>query len=247
MTAESAPPAAAEEASVTSTRDEAPLGGTDAAATDGAAARAARSRYGAALNEALAEEMHRDPAVFCIGEDIADLGTAAASIGVTRGLVEGVRARARARHAGHRRRRSSRPECRRRAARPAARSSEIMYSDFLTLAMDPIVNQAAKMRYMFGGQASVPMVVRTNSGAPGSKAAQHSQSLEALVHAHPGPQGRHARHPARRQGPAQVGDPRRRPGDLPRAQAPVRDDGPVPTDDYRSRSASRRSADRAGT
>ena len=54
-----------------------------------------------------------------------------------------------------------------------------MYSDFLTLAMDPIVNQAAKARYMFGGQASVPMVVRTNSGAPGGKAAQHSQSLEA--------------------------------------------------------------------
>jgi pyruvate/2-oxoglutarate/acetoin dehydrogenase E1 component len=45
--------------------------------------------------------------------------------------------------------------------------------------MDPLVNQAAKARYMFGGQASVPMVVRTNSGAPGSKAAQHSQSLEA--------------------------------------------------------------------
>jgi pyruvate/2-oxoglutarate/acetoin dehydrogenase E1 component len=45
--------------------------------------------------------------------------------------------------------------------------------------MDPIVNQAAKLRYMFGGQASVPMVVRTNSGSPGSKAAQHSQSLEA--------------------------------------------------------------------
>ena len=60
--------------------------------------------------------------------------------------------------------------------RPVA---EIMYSDFLTLAMDPIVNQAAKLRYMFGGQASVPMVVRTNSGSPGSKAAQHSQSLEA--------------------------------------------------------------------
>ena len=60
--------------------------------------------------------------------------------------------------------------------RPVA---EIMYADFLTLAMDPIVNQAAKMRYMFGGQASVPMVVRSNSGAPGSKGAQHSQSLEA--------------------------------------------------------------------
>jgi pyruvate dehydrogenase E1 component beta subunit len=58
-----------------------------------------------------------------------------------------------------------------------------MYFDFVTLAMEPIVNQAAKMRYMFGGQASVPLVVRSNIGASGGKAAQHSQSLESwLVH-----------------------------------------------------------------
>jgi pyruvate dehydrogenase E1 component beta subunit len=55
---------------------------------------------------------------------------------------------------------------------------EIMYSDFLTLVMDPLVNQAAKLRYMFGGQAKVPLVIRTNLGAAGGKAAQHSQSLE---------------------------------------------------------------------
>src|SRR5438045_9377503 len=49
---------------------------------------------------------------------------------------------------------------------------EIMYSDFLTLTMEPLVNQAAKLRYMFGGQARVPLVVRTNLGASGGKAAQ---------------------------------------------------------------------------
>src|SRR5690606_24677260 len=60
---------------------------------------------------------------------------------------------------------------------------ELMYADFLTLAMEPLVNQAAKIRYMLGGQAGVPLVVRSNVGASGGKAAQHSQSLESwLVH-----------------------------------------------------------------
>ena len=64
--------------------------------------------------------------------------------------------------------------------RPVA---EIMYIDFMTLAMDQIVNQAAKMRYMFGGKATVPLVVRTQGGAGRGNAAQHSQSLEAwFVH-----------------------------------------------------------------
>ena len=58
---------------------------------------------------------------------------------------------------------------------------ELMYADFLTLAMEPLVNQAAKLRYMFGGQGSVPMVLRTNLGASGGKAAQHSQCLESWV------------------------------------------------------------------
>jgi pyruvate dehydrogenase E1 component beta subunit len=61
-----------------------------------------------------------------------------------------------------------------------------MYGDFITLAMDPLVNQAAKMRYMFGGQAQVPMVLRSNVGAGGGKAAQHSQSLETWVMHVPG-------------------------------------------------------------
>lgn len=133
--------------------------------------------YAAALNEALRDEMARDPSVFCLGEDIARWGAGGGVYGVTRGLVD---------EFGPERVRDM-PVSEEAivglavgaallGARPVA---EIMYSDFLTLAMDPIVNQAAKLRYMFGGQASVPLVVRTNSGAPGNKAAQHSQSLEA--------------------------------------------------------------------
>jgi pyruvate dehydrogenase E1 component beta subunit len=133
--------------------------------------------YAAALNEALREEMARDPRVFLLGEDIARWGTGGGVYGVTRGLVD---------EFGPERVRDTPVSeeaivglavgAAMMGMRPVA---EIMYSDFLTLAMDPIVNQAAKMRYMFGGQASVPLVVRTNSGAPGNKAAQHSQSLEA--------------------------------------------------------------------
>jgi pyruvate/2-oxoglutarate/acetoin dehydrogenase E1 component len=157
----------------TSTPDRAPAGGQPP--DDAAAPRVLT--YAAALNEALREEMRRDPAVFCIGEDIATWGTGGGVYGVTRGLVE---------EFGPERVRDT-PVSEEAIVgmsvgaallgmRPVA---EIMYSDFLTLAMDPIVNQAAKARYMFGGQASVPLVVRTNSGAPGNKAAQHSQSLEA--------------------------------------------------------------------
>ena len=62
--------------------------------------------------------------------------------------------------------------------RPVA---EIMYVDFMALAMEPIVNQAAKLRYMFGGQAAVPMVLRAEVGAGGGNAAQHSQIARGLV------------------------------------------------------------------
>lgn len=132
--------------------------------------------YVSALNEALREEMRRDPRVFCIGQDIAVWGGGGV-YGVTKGLVD---------EFGSERVRDT-PISEEAiigmsvgaavaGMRPVA---EIMYSDFLALAMDPLVNQAAKLRYMFGGQATVPLVVRSNSGAPGGKAAQHSQSLEA--------------------------------------------------------------------
>src|SRR5258708_9123007 len=67
--------------------------------------------------------------------------------------------------------------------RPVA---EIMFSDFTAGAMDQIFNQAAKLRYMTGGQVSIPLVIRTASGAGRASAAQHSQSLEALFTHIPG-------------------------------------------------------------
>jgi acetoin:2,6-dichlorophenolindophenol oxidoreductase subunit beta len=137
--------------------------------------------YSAALNEALRDEMRRDSTVFLMGEDIALWGDGGGVFGVTKNLVdefgtgrvrdtpiseEGIVAMGvGAAVAG---------------MRPVV---EVMYVDFITFAMEPLVNQAAKIRYMFGGQASVPLVVRTNNGASGGKAAQHSQSLESwLIH-----------------------------------------------------------------
>lgn len=140
--------------------------------------------YSAALNEALREEMSRDPGVFLLGEEIGIWGDGGGVFGVTKGLAkefgsdrvrdtpiseEGIVAIAVGAAAT--------------GMRPVV---ELMYGDFLPLAMEPLVNQAAKMRYMFGGQASVPMVLRTNVGAGGGKAAQHSQSLETWIMHVPG-------------------------------------------------------------
>jgi len=130
--------------------------------------------YWEALNEALREEMRRDERVFVIGEDVGVYGGA---YRVTKGLIdefgeERVRdtAISEAAIAG--------------AAIGAAMTgmrpvAEIMYIDFSTLAMDQIVNIAAKNRYMFGGKTKVPMVMRTQGGTGRGIAAHHSQSLEA--------------------------------------------------------------------
>ena len=140
--------------------------------------------YSEALNLALREEMRRDPAVFVMGEDVAVWGDRGGVFGVTRGLAE---------EFGPERVRDTpiNEESIVGVAVGAALTGmrpvvEIMYSDFLTLTMEPLVNQAAKLRYMFGGQARVPLVVRTNLGASGGKAAQHSQSLEAWMMHVPG-------------------------------------------------------------
>jgi pyruvate/2-oxoglutarate/acetoin dehydrogenase E1 component len=137
--------------------------------------------YSAALNEALREEMQRDPSVFLMGEDLCTWGDDGGVFGVTKGL---------AKQFGPERVRDTPISEQGFVAlgvgaaitgmRPVV---ELMYGDFLALAMEPLVNQAAKIRYMFGGQVGVPLVVRTNLGASGGKAAQHSQSLEAwLMH-----------------------------------------------------------------
>jgi len=140
--------------------------------------------YSQALNAALREEMRRDPRVFVMGEDIAVWGDGGGVFSVTKDLVD---------EFGPERVRDTPISEEAFVAlgvgaaltgtRPVV---ELMYSDFITLAMEPLVNQAAKIRYMFGGQASVPLVVRTNLGASGGKAAQHSQSLEAWVMHVPG-------------------------------------------------------------
>jgi pyruvate/2-oxoglutarate/acetoin dehydrogenase E1 component len=134
-----------------------------------------------ALNEALREEMRRDPSVFVIGEEVAVWGAGGGIFGVTRGLID---------EFGPERVRDT-PIAEEAIAglacgaavigmRPVA---EIMYVDFMAMALDPIVNQAAKLRYMFGGKAKVPMVIRAQEGAGRGNAAQHSQSLEAwFVH-----------------------------------------------------------------
>ncbi|MDA8218515.1 MAG: alpha-ketoacid dehydrogenase subunit beta [Dehalococcoidales bacterium] len=128
-----------------------------------------------AINEALKHEMRRDPRVFLLGEDIID------PWGGSWRTMEGCYTE----FGPERVRETPISEeaivgCAVGAAllgmRPVA---EIMFSDFTTRSMDPIVNQAAKMRYMTGGQASVPLVLRTAGGAGRAAAAQHSQSLEA--------------------------------------------------------------------
>src|SRR5436305_5845813 len=137
--------------------------------------------YGEAVREAIAEEMRRDPRVFLIGEDVAEAGH---PFKVLTGLVEefgkervidtpisepgyagiGVGAAM-------------------TGMRPIV---DVMFGDFITLAMDQIVNQAAKVHYMSGGKLKVPLVVRTTLGATRRSAAQHSQSLHAWVSHIPG-------------------------------------------------------------
>src|SRR5574341_1796297 len=137
--------------------------------------------FGQAINEALAEELRRDPRVFIIGEDVAEAGT---PFKVLSGLVEefgpqrvidspiseagitgiGVGAAM-------------------TGMRPVV---DIMFGDFITLTMDQLVNQAAKIHYMSGGKLKVPMVLRTTLGATRRSAAQHSQSLQAWFSHIPG-------------------------------------------------------------
>ncbi len=134
----------------------------------------AELRFAHAINRALAECMEEDPTVFLFGEDIAEAG---GPFGVTRGLHE---------RFGPARIRDT-PISESTMANAAVGAAltglkpvlEIMFMDFMTLTMDALVNQAAKARFMFGGQASVPMVVRTPHGGGISAGPQHSQCLEA--------------------------------------------------------------------
>lgn len=137
--------------------------------------------YLEAIREAIQQMMRKDERIFLMGEDVAEYGGA---FGVSVGMLEefgkeriintpisedaitGVAAGAAV-----------------TGSRPIL---EIMFSDFITIAMDEIANQAAKIRYMFGGKAKVPMVLRTAGGGGTGAAGQHSQSLESLVAHIPG-------------------------------------------------------------
>ena len=134
-----------------------------------------------AISEALAEEMERDRRVIVFGEDVADYGGA---FQVTVGLLEAFgrervfnTAISEAAIAG------VAAGAAMTGLRPVA---EIMYIDFMPLAMDQVANQAAKTRYMFGGKACLPMVIRTTVGGGKGYAGQHSQSLEAMLTQVPG-------------------------------------------------------------
>ena len=131
-------------------------------------------RYIWAINEALGEEMERDPNVFIVGEDV---GLPGGAFGATRGLVD--------RFGPERVIDTPISEAAIMGLAAGAASNglrpvvEIMFMDFMTMCMDGVVNQIAKMRYMFGSQFSMPLVIRTPAGAGLHAGPQHSQSLEA--------------------------------------------------------------------
>lgn len=132
--------------------------------------------YAEAIRAALREEMARDERVFLFGEDIGRYGGA---FGVTFGLLD--------EYGPERVRETPLSEAAIVGAatgaalagmRPVA---EMMFMDFILLGMEQLVNQAAKARFMFGGKATVPMVIRMPGGSGSGAAAQHSQSLESLL------------------------------------------------------------------
>ena len=134
-----------------------------------------------AVNEAIAEEMRRDPTIFVIGEDIAEAGT---PFKVLSGLVT---------EFGTERiidAPISEPGFMGIAVGAAMTGSrpivDLMFGDFLFLVMDQLCNQAAKTHYMSGGKLKAPLVLRTNLGATRRSAAQHSQSLHGLLAHIPG-------------------------------------------------------------
>src|ERR671924_1483677 len=137
--------------------------------------------YREAVRDALSTAMRRDDDVFVLGEDIAEMG---GSMGVTQGMLQ--------EFGPERVRNTPISEMAIVGAGVGAAIAgmrpivEVMYQDFLTLAMEQLVSQAAKHRYMSGGQIKVPLTVRTQGGAGWSPGAQHAQQLEAWLGHLPG-------------------------------------------------------------
>ncbi|MGI6127784.1 MAG: alpha-ketoacid dehydrogenase subunit beta [Planifilum sp.] len=137
--------------------------------------------YLEAVRESIRQAMRNNPDVFLMGEDIGIYGGA---FGVTRGmLLEFGPERIRDTPISESALAGSAVGAAMTGMRPIV---ELQFSDFITIAMDQLVNQGAKIRYMFGGKARVPMVVRTPGGSGTGAAAQHSQSLEAWMAHIPG-------------------------------------------------------------
>jgi pyruvate dehydrogenase E1 component beta subunit len=137
--------------------------------------------FAQAIREALAEEMRRDPRVCIFGEDVAEAGT---PFKVLSGLVEEFgRERVLDTPISEAGFTGMGVGAAMTGLRPVV---DIMFGDFLTLTMDQMVNQAAKVHYMSGGTWKVPMVLRTTLGATRRSAAQHSQSLHAWLSHVPG-------------------------------------------------------------
>jgi len=134
--------------------------------------------YREAVRDALVQAMRENEDVFIMGEDIAEMG---GSMGVTQGLLDEFGAdRVRNTPISEMAIVGAGIGAAMAGMRPVV---EIMYEDFLTLSLEQIVNQAAKHRYMSGGQVKVPLTIRTQGGAGWSPGAQHAQQLEAwLVH-----------------------------------------------------------------
>ena len=149
--------------------------------------------YREAINEALAQEMERDERVIVMGEDNAggegSPGEADAwggVLGVTKGLYGKFPGRVLDTPISESAFIGAAVGAATGGLRPVA---ELMFIDFMGVCFDQIFNQAAKFRYMFGGKAVTPVVIRTMWGAGLRAAAQHSPVAAAGVHAHPGPEG----------------------------------------------------------
>ena len=132
--------------------------------------------YGAAFNEGLRQVMEEDPDVFFAGEDVGKAGGVFGSFAGLNDVFGDLRA-------------VDTPISEQAIVglgigaavtglRPVV---DVMFMDFMFVAMDQIANQAAKLKYMFGGKATLPLTITTSAGAGLSAAAQHSQSLEAML------------------------------------------------------------------
>jgi len=151
----------------------------------------ARKSFREAINEALRLEMRRDPRVIIMGEDVAGgMGAAGEQdawggvLGVTKGLIsEFGQERVRDTPISESAFIGAAVGAAATGLRPVA---ELMFIDFMGVCLDQILNQAAKLRYMFGGRATVPLVIRTMYGAGLRAASQHSQSLYPIFTHIPG-------------------------------------------------------------